>query len=344
MQGFEEILIELLLRHNCVVVPGFGGFVAKQVSAQIDFEKGLVTPPKKELLFNRFLLTDDGLFLAEFSRRNGLFYEEAKTKLQAYTDQLLQSLRNGEHVKIPKIGTFLRQQDGQIRFDQDRFFNLLLSSYGLGNLSFVAQEAELNKEVPIISMPSQLPERNPIKWARIAAAACFIPMAFYSVWIPTKTTALSSGLFSLSDFNPFSTSGEPGYQKEHLKLSPISEEKHAESFELQKAPASSYADYYWTPNVHFKVKLATTNHQQIINSQNPETLSTGFDVVVGCFSNEQNARNLLLKLQRDGFAARIIPGGTLIRVSAGNVQNSVELTDLQQRVAARQLQGWIYKN
>ncbi|MEY2652630.1 MAG: CCDC81-like prokaryotic domain 1, partial [Bacteroidota bacterium] len=32
MQGFEEILIELLLRHNCVVVPGFGGFVAKQIS------------------------------------------------------------------------------------------------------------------------------------------------------------------------------------------------------------------------------------------------------------------------------------------------------------------------
>ena len=140
MQGFEEILIELLLRHNCVVVPGFGGFVAKQISAQIDFEKGLVNPPKKELLFNRFLLTDDGLFLAEYSRRNGLFYEEAKNKLQVFTDQLLLALRTGEPVKIPKIGTFVRQQDGQIRFDQDRFFNLLLSSYGLGNLSFVAKE------------------------------------------------------------------------------------------------------------------------------------------------------------------------------------------------------------
>ena len=31
MQGFEDIVIQLLLRHNCVVVPGFGGFVAKQV-------------------------------------------------------------------------------------------------------------------------------------------------------------------------------------------------------------------------------------------------------------------------------------------------------------------------
>ena len=70
----------------------------------------------------------------------------------------------------------------------------------------------------------------------------------------------------------------------------------------------------------------------------------GFDVIVGCFSNAQNAQNLVLKLQRDGFAARIIPGGTLIRVSAGNAQDAVQLAELQQRVSARQLQGWIYKN
>lgn len=343
MQGFEEILIELLLRHNCVVVPGFGGFVAKQVSAQIDFEKGVVSPPKKELLFNRFLLTDDGLFLAEYSRRNGLFYEEAKSKLQNYTDHLLQSLRAGEYVKVPKIGTFSREHDGQIRFEQDRFFNLLLSSHGLGHLSFVAHETEAIQEAPIISLQAQGKERNPIKWARIAAAACFIPMAFYSVWIPTKTTALSSGLFSISDFNPFSPTGAPSYQKKQLELQALPEESNAEILQLQKAPTAKYADYYWTSNVHFKVKLPKEK-PQIQAPQITATVTAGFDIVVGCFSNEQNAQNLLLKLQRDGFAARIIPGGTLIRVSAGNVQNNAELAALQQRVAARQLQGWIYKN
>jgi len=343
MQGFEEILIELLLRHNCVVVPGFGGFVAKQVSAQIDFEKGLVSPPRKELLFNRFLLTDDGLFLAEYSRRNGLFYEEAKSKLQAYTDHLLQSLRAGEYVKVPKIGTFSREHDGQIRFEQDRFFNLLLSSYGLGNLSFVAHEAEVNNEAPIISLQTQLPERKPIKWARIAAAACFIPMAFYSVWIPAKTPALSSGLFSISDFNPFSPTGAPSYQKLQLGVDEMPEVQNQEALALEKTSTARYADYYWTSKVHFKVKLPKEKPQ----AQAPQIaapVSSGFDVIVGCFSNQQNAQNLLLKLQRDGFAARIIPGGTLIRVSAGNAQTAQDLTALQQRVASRQLQGWIYKN
>ena len=137
MQGFEDIIIQLLLRHNCVVVPGFGGFVAKQVAAEIDLEKGLISPPKKALLFNRFLLTDDGLLLAEYARLRGLYYDEAKSQLQQHTDALQRQLLNGETIKLPKLGTFSRQADGQINFEQDRFFNLLLSSYGLGNLSFV---------------------------------------------------------------------------------------------------------------------------------------------------------------------------------------------------------------
>jgi len=171
MQGFEDIIIQLLLRHNCVVVPGFGGFVAKQVAAEIDLDKGLISPPKKALLFNRFLLTDDGLLLAEYARLRGLYYDEAKSQLQQHTDALQRQLLNGETIKLPKLGTFSRQADGQINFEQDRFFNLLLSSYGLGNLSFVAQTAPVKEETPIIELHTD-PTIRKVNWTRVAAAAC----------------------------------------------------------------------------------------------------------------------------------------------------------------------------
>ena len=121
MQGFEDTIIQLLLRHNCVVVPGFGGFVAKQVAAELDFSKGLISPPKKALLFNRFLLADDGLFLAEYARQYGLYYDDAKTQLTLHTDALQRQLLSGETIKLAKLGTFSRQIDGQISFEQDRF-------------------------------------------------------------------------------------------------------------------------------------------------------------------------------------------------------------------------------
>ena len=37
MVSVEELIGELLLRHNCVIIPSFGGFVAKQTGASIDY-------------------------------------------------------------------------------------------------------------------------------------------------------------------------------------------------------------------------------------------------------------------------------------------------------------------
>lgn len=345
MQGFEEIIIQLLLRHNCVVVPGFGGFVAKQISSEIDLDRGLISPPKKALLFNRFLLADDGLFLAEFARVHGLFYEEAKNKLQAHTDFLQRQLSKGEVIRLPKLGTFTKESDGQIKFEQDRFFNLLMSSYGLAKLNFVAQQQEQTqeqtKEVPILELqPKIAPQKT--NWGRIAAAACILPFAFYSFWIPTQTNALESGLFSSSDFNPLHRKTPAAYTKAHLKSSQTNLQE-APKLHFEQALHSRYETYEWQPGYDFIVNVPA---QEIIpNAATPvQTSNAAFDYIVGCFSNFQNAKNLQLKLIRDGFAARLIENGALTKVSAGAAQNISELQNIKQQAAERGLQGWVLNN
>lgn len=348
MQGFEDIIIQLLLRHNCVVVPGFGGFVAKQIAAEIDLDKGLIAPPKKALLFNRFLLTDDGLLLAEFARIKGLYYEEAKAQLQAHTDKLQRQLAAGETIHLPKLGTFARQQDGQISFEQDRFFNLLLSSYGLANLNFVAQPVQAAQETPIIELqPNSAP--NKINWTRVAAAACILPFAFYSFWIPTQTNALQSGLFSSSDFNPLHRQDAPGYVKTSLELESETQAPEAETpLTFQEGTFTSFETYEWQPGFNFVVKVPAAPVSLESSESNPTTpeanAPAAFDLIVGCFSNLQNAQNLVLKLKRDGFAARLIQNGPLTKVSAGSAQNLSELQQIQQQAAARGLQGWVLNN
>lgn len=348
MQGFEDIIIQLLLRHNCVVVPGFGGFVAKQVAAEIDLDKGLIAPPKKALLFNRFLLTDDGLLLAEYARLKGLYYEDAKTQLQAHTDKLQRQLAAGETIHLPKLGTFAKQQDGQISFEQDRFFNLLLSSYGLANLNFVAQPVQAAQETPIIELqPNSAP--NKINWTRVAAAACILPFAFYSFWIPTQTNALQSGLFSSSDFNPLHQQDAPGYVKSSLELDLATEGPQTQApLTFQKGTRTSFAAYEWQPGFNFVVKVPATPAAPVVRTSLPTSteanVTAAFDFVVGCFSNLQNAQNLVLKLKRDGFAARLIQNGPLTKVSAGAAQNLSELQQIQQQAAARGLKGWVLNN
>lgn len=350
MQGFEDITIQLLLRHNCVVVPGFGGFVAKQISAELDFQKGLLSPPKKALLFNRFLLTDDGLFLAEYARQQGLFYEEAKLQLQAYTDLLQRQLLLGQTVKLAKLGTFYRQTDGQINFEQDRFFNLLLSSYGLNQLNFVSKPININQTEQEVAPAAQLPNTK-VKWVRIAAAACFLPLAFYSVWIPTQTNALQSGLFATSDFNPLYHQAAPAYKKTGAK-SITTIPKSSSNLDFERASKSRMATYVWQRGYAFNVQVPAAPVAKPISNEATALTSTAiqsnataaYDYIVGCFSNLQNAQNLQLKLQRDGFVSRLIQNGPLTKVSAGAAQNLNELQQIQQQAAARGLQGWVLKN
>lgn len=351
MQGFEDIVIQLLLRHNCVVVPGFGGFVAKQVSAELDLQKGILSPPKKALLFNRFLLTDDGLLLAEYARQYGLFYEEAKGQLQGFTDTLQRQLLHGETIKLAKLGTFARQSDGQIVFEQDRFFNLLLSSYGLTNLNFVSKPVETVEQTPIIELEPALGVSK-IKWGRVAAAACFLPLAFYSFWIPTQTNALQSGMFSTSDFNPLHEQVEPAYKKASIQLqSSLPKSTSNFDFELEESPRLE--TYEWQPGYSVKVRIPAEPIQEQENSTSvtspsnieiTQPAAAAYDFIVGCFSNLQNAQNLQRKLQRDGFAARLIQNGPLTKVSAGAAQDLTELQQIQQQAAARGLQGWVLNN
>ncbi|NLA48282.1 MAG: hypothetical protein GX876_02335, partial [Bacteroidales bacterium] len=52
---------ELLFSHDCVIVPGFGGFVGNYAPARIDRATSTFYPPSKQISFNRNLRNNDGL-------------------------------------------------------------------------------------------------------------------------------------------------------------------------------------------------------------------------------------------------------------------------------------------
>lgn len=241
----EQLIGELLLRHNCVVVPSFGGFVARQTSAVVDSRNGVMLPPGKSLLFNKQLINNDGLLIASYAQSANVSYDEAAAEIQSKVIEWQQKLHAGERITIEKVGYLFLDQEKNIGFEQDRFFNLLLSSYGLGKVHFVSEEdirivarPEINpvektetatrQDIPVIEMipagepvigkiPDEIPVlplpavKTTVKLWKYAAAAALIPIAFYSYWIPVKTRVLESGVFAIQDFNPFHTAQEGTY-------------------------------------------------------------------------------------------------------------------------------------
>lgn len=140
MTSVEQLIGNLLLRHNCVIIPSFGGFVAKRVSARIDYNNGSMLPPSKSILFNRQLLNNDGLLINEFSRENNVSFDEASQELNSLIEKWQATLQVGGRIEIEQVGNLFYDEERNICFEQDRFANLLLESFGLGSVHFVSEE------------------------------------------------------------------------------------------------------------------------------------------------------------------------------------------------------------
>lgn len=354
----EEVIGELLLHHTCVIIPDFGGFVAKSISAKVDKERGSIFPPSKQLLFNKHLIANDGLLISEFSTQNKLSFIDSENHVSEFVKAIKETLKNFRQCTLPKIGTFHLDEEGNINFQQDRYFNLLLSAYGLSQVQFVANPIAI-EEKEKIEVEKPITELKPVKrnlW-KYAAAACFLPLAFYSIWIPVKSDVIQSGLISYKDFNPFYKKEAGLYTKQPLRIKSLSV-NGSDNFQekITTTENSDLGSYMLTNDKSVFVERKEEFLPETQSTENPINpkavkLSTGnqnstnrFEYVVGCFANQSNADNLLIKLQSEGFQVRLNSAGSLIRVIVGGAGSMDSLQVIISKANALGYQGWILKN
>ena len=127
----EICLRELLFVQECVIIPGFGGFLTKYKSADIDYLNYTITPPTKSISFNRQLRNDDGLLVNTFSVLNGIPFSEANLFVRRWANQFEATLKANTSYTLAQIGTFEWDALGStISFVPDVTENYLAESYG----------------------------------------------------------------------------------------------------------------------------------------------------------------------------------------------------------------------
>ena len=85
--------IELLLRNNdCVILPGFGGFIAHAVPAYYVSEEHLYYPPSRSISFNASLTMNDGLLVQSYMQSYQVDYAKATYMVDMALDKLLDTL------------------------------------------------------------------------------------------------------------------------------------------------------------------------------------------------------------------------------------------------------------
>ena len=102
----------LLHDHDCLVIPGLGGFLAHPVAARFDADKGEWIPPGRDVVFNPKLTVRDGLMEQEIRRATGCSTDAAGALIDREVDAIRQVLSAGNQVEFPGLGRLFQQADG----------------------------------------------------------------------------------------------------------------------------------------------------------------------------------------------------------------------------------------
>ena len=131
--------IELLLRDNdCVILPGFGGFIAHDVPAYYVSEEGLYYPPSRSISFNAAIKMNDGLLAQSYMKSYQVDYARANYMIDVTIEQLTDTLDETGSVTLPHIGTITQDIHQSLQFIPDTAGVVSPAHFGLG--SFIIKE------------------------------------------------------------------------------------------------------------------------------------------------------------------------------------------------------------
>ena len=126
-------IFNLLQEYDCVIVPNFGAFVARNISAKISRDGSRIFPPNKEITFNKSLIKSDGLLINEISSNENISYEIANDKLNNWVVKSHKKISKQGYIEIKNIGSISLQNDKYI-FTPSQNSIFLKNSYGLNSI------------------------------------------------------------------------------------------------------------------------------------------------------------------------------------------------------------------
>lgn len=189
----SQHLHRLFADHDCVVIPGLGGFVCNERPARYDESRQELIPPARDILFNERLIHNDGVLAHVFSASSGKGYAEALAEIEREADWMRAALRAGDAVTLAHVGRLFRKSPTEpVSFAASPELERFLQSFGLQRiplrpLSAVTAQPEPDHVAPIVPLApleeTEAAERkvaHPI-WRRVAAALA-IPLIAGSAW------------------------------------------------------------------------------------------------------------------------------------------------------------------
>ena len=122
---------DLLYDYECVVIPGLGGFLTNDKPATIQPNTHHFHPPFKQVMFNAYLKTNDGLLVNYIAREENISYKEAKAQVDKFVYLCDNALKSGKRINFHKVGSIYLNKNEKIIFEQAGTINYNADAFGL---------------------------------------------------------------------------------------------------------------------------------------------------------------------------------------------------------------------
>lgn len=267
----DRYIAQLLYRHQCVILPGFGAFLSEIQSSQLNELTNTFCPPTKIISFNPHLKHNDGLLAHHISQNEKIDYESAVELIQVEVETFKSKLQKLEPVLINDVGVIRLNSEGNLFFESYNYINFLTESFGLSSyVSPVIKREILNEtktteqEIPVIDIQT---ERNPV------------------FQIMKYAAAIAIGLGTL------------GFVSNNIYQNKIAEDTRLVQLEVQKEVQNKIQEATFVisnPLPKTAVEVITKN------------VKIPYHIVAGSFRKESNAKRIFEQLTKMGYEAKML--------------------------------------
>lgn len=288
----EALIADLLFTNDCVVLPGFGGFVAKYKGAALNETIHAVYPPQKTIGFNPQIHTNDGLLISAYCSVKNITYNDAKSEVENWVNQQHLMLQRGEKLVWNQLGVLFQDKTGKLQFIPDGKMNFSLESYGLQRIQLTPVVREIQEvtpvielETPVLETPAQvaIKKGSSVIW-KVAAVLAF---PLLGIGIFAASSKLKNTDWQYASFKLF------GIKSRIAEYTPNERQLQITNNAIQEEADSTFVYHLESSDV----KNAMADHLPSKKSK-PK-----FEIIVGAFSVHANAANYVKQLKEMGFPA-----------------------------------------
>lgn len=209
METLSRHIIVLLSRHDCVILPGVGAFIATRRSARYNEAAGRWIPPTRHISFNSAVRSDDGLLAHSYARCLKVDFEQARKELDLALAQLMNSLQSGLPFQIGSLGSLILEDSARFVFRPSqtpgqREGSLGLHAFPMQPLASASSDEATEATASVAVSPDAVTPTDAADLSTDASAADMLPEDTASeISAEEVTSGNGSGSAQRKPFGPF---------------------------------------------------------------------------------------------------------------------------------------------